>query len=318
MTTLMRGYLSNLGRHLRLNPPEEREILDELQTHIEERTQELIDAGAPPDEALTRALNHLGAFQGIANQFYEVHSRGSFYHTLLAALPHLLIALMFALHMWTRPALVVVMLLVALSISVAGWRKGRPRWTYPWLGYCLVVPIVSWGLAVGAVGYGAWAIVTQGRLPLSVPIYAASFAYVAFSLWVVIKIVSRVAQQDWLMASLAVLPVPFFAYWFFYFYGQGEAFRSDGQSLRELDSSVAVVFLILAAATAIFFRIGRRLVRVAILLITAPSIVVLAWLSYQGGPGYMAAFTFSAISLAALLSPMLFDLKDNRANADTA
>ena len=318
MTTLMRGYLSRLGRHLRLDPLEEREILDELQTHIEDRTQELVEAGASPDQALTRALNDLGALKSIANQFYEVHSRGSFYHTLLAALPHLLIALMFALHMWTTPAWVVVMLLVALSISVAGWRKGRPRWTYPWLGYCLVVPIVSWGLAMSAVGYGAWTIVTQGSLPFSVPIYAASFAYVAFSLWFVIKIVSRVAQRDWLMASLAVLPVPFLAYWFFYFYGQSEALRADGQSLMDLDNSVAAVFLILAASTAVFFRVGRRLARVAILLITAPSIIVLARLSYQSGPGYIAAFIFAAISLAALLSPMLFDLRDNSASADTS
>ena len=167
---------------------------------------------------------------------------------------------------------------------------------------------------MSAVGYGAWAIVARGELPLSVPIYIASFIYIALSLWIVIKIVSRVARRDWVMASLAILPIPFLAYWFFYFYEQEEALLSSGQTLREIDSSVAIVFLILAIATAVFFRIGRRLVRVALLMITAPSMIVLAWLSYRGGPGYMAVFTFSAISLAVLLSPMLFDIKDNHSD----
>ena len=42
--------------------------------------------------------------------------------------------------------------------------------------------------------------------------------------------------------------------------------------------------------------------------------IILAWLSYQGGPGYVMVFLFSAISLAVLLSPALFDLKDSRKN----
>ena len=312
MTLLMRGYLSDLGKQLHLVPREEQEILHEIRTHIEEKTTELVESGVSSDEALTHALNDLGASNRIAGKFYEVHSRGSWYHTVMAVLPHILLSLMFALHLWTAPGWVALMLVVALIISVFGWRKGRPRWTYPWLGYCLVIPIVSWGLAMSAVGYGAWSVVARGSLPLGVPIYFASFAYIAFSMWVVIRIVSKVARPDWVMASLAVLPVPFLAYWFFYFYNRGEFVQSTGKSLEQVDSSAAVVFLILAGATAVFFRIGRRLARVALLVITAPSMIILAWLSYQGGPGYVMVFVFSAISLAILLSPALFDLKDIR------
>ena len=312
MAALKHGYLTDLSRHLHLEPREGEEILQELRTHIEERTQELVDAGASSNEALNGALHGLGPSNSIASQFYQVHSRGSWYHTALAVLPHLLLSLMFGLHLWTSPGWVVLMLVVALIVSMFGWRMGRPRWTYPWLGYCLVVPIVSWGLAMSAVGYGAWAVITRGSLPLSIPIYLASFMYVAFSLWLVIWIVSKVARPDWVMASLAILPVPFLAYWFFYFYNGDETLSSARQPLQEVDSSAAIVFLILAVATAIFFRIGRRLVRVALLAITAPSAVVLAWLSYQGGPGHVAVFLFSAISLVLLLSPALFDLKGHR------
>ena len=314
MASTIRGYLEDLSRQLHLAPQEQSEILDELQTHVEDKTRDLIDAGESSDEAINHALLDLGASDAIANQFYEVHSRGSWYHTVLAVLPHILISLMFALHLWTSPGWIVLMLGVAMVITVIGWRMGRPRWTYPWLGYCLVIPLISWGLAMSTVGYGAWGIVTRGVLPLGNPIYIASFAYVAFSLWIVIRNVSKVVRPDWVMASLAVLPVPFLAYWFFYFYSRDDALIAAGQQLQEVDSSVAAVFLVVAAATAVFFRLGRRGVRVALLVITTPSLLVLAWLSYQGGPGWVAVFMFSAISLALLLSPALFDLTETRSS----
>ena len=313
MSAMIRGYLGQLGRQLHLGPGEEQEILEELETHIEERTKDLVIEGATSEDALSSALNDLGESESIARGFYEVHSRGSWYHTVLAVLPHVLLSAMFFLHLWTNPGWVALMLVVAIVISFIGWRKGRPRWTYPWLGYCLVVPIVSWGLAMSAVGYGAWVIVTRGSLPLGIPIYLVSFVYIAASLWMVIRFVSKVARPDWVMASLAFLPVPFLGYWFFYFYNRVDYRQAVGQPLAEVDSSAAIVFLILAAATAIFFRVGRRLVRVGLLVITAPSMVVLAWLSYQGGPSYVAVFLFSAVSLAVLLSPALFDLSGRNA-----
>ena len=312
MTSIIRGYFKDLGEQLHLEPREQAEILHELQAHVEDKTRELVDAGVSTDVAINHALNDLGASTAIASELYEVHTRGSWYHAVLAVLPHVLISLMFALHLWAAPVWIALMALVALTISVMGWRKGRPRWTYPWLGYCLVIPFISWGLAMSTVGYGAWGVVTRGVLPLGNPIYIASFIYVAFSLWLVIRFVSKVVRPDWLMASLAALPLPFLAYWFFYFYSRDDVLQATGQRLQEVDSSVAVVFLVLAAATAIFFRLGRRVVRVALLVITAPSIIVLAWFSYQGGPGYVALFMYCAVSLALLLSPALFDLKDSQ------
>ncbi len=306
------GYLSDLGKQLHLRPLDQREILHELQSHIDDRVKDLMDASASHDEALEQALRDLGDSSRIARDLYEVHSRGSWYHTLLGILPHILLSLMFALHMWTSPGWVAFILVVALVISVSGWKMGRPRWTYPWIGYVLVVPVISWGLAMSSVALGAWSVITQWSLPLGVPIYFVSFVYIAVSLWLIIRFASRVAKPDWVMASLAALPIPFLAYWFFYFYSRDNVLQSAGQSLERVDSSAAVVFLILAAATAVFFRIGRRMVRVALLVITAPSMVVLAWVSYQGGPGYVAVFVFAALSLAALLSPALLDLRNDR------
>ncbi len=310
MTRPVRGYLSELSEHLHLPPSQEGEILRELQGHLEDRAQELADSGMSIDASLNQAMREMGESRTVASSLYEVHSRRSWYHAGLAALPHVLLSLMFALHIWTAPIWVSLALGIALIISVLGWRAGRPTWTFPWLGYVLMVPLISWGLAMSAVGYGAWGIITTGSLPFGIPLYLGSLLYVGVSLWIVIRIVSRVARKDWLMASLTVLPIPFLAYWFLYFYDNDELFTPSGervgQSLQEVDSSAAIVFLILAVATAVFFRVGRRAVRVALLAITAPSIVILAWVSYQGGVGQMAGFGFAALSLIVLFAPALF------------
>ena len=309
MTNHIRGYLSELGEHLHIEQAKKGEILRELRGHLEDRAQELADTGMSTDEALGQAMREMGESRSVATGLYEVHSSRSWYHAGLAALPHILLSLMFALHIWTAPVWVSIMLGVALVISVLGWRAGSPTWTFPWLGYCLIVPLISWGLAMSAVGYGAWMIITEHTLPFGVSIYLGSLLYVAVSLWIVIRVVSRVARRDWLMASLTVLPIPFLAYWFLYFYGNDELFSMSGErvgrSLQEMDSSAAIVFLTLGVATAVFFKVGRRAVRVALLAITVPSVVVLAWLSYKGGVGQMALFGFAALSLTVLFAPAL-------------
>jgi hypothetical protein len=309
MTPILRGYLAELQRQLHLAPAEEREILRELRDHVEDRAQELADQGISTDAALRQAMRELGEARAIAGRFYEVYSKGSWMYAVFAALPHLVLALIFALHLWTKPWMVAALLGVALAISFLGWRRGRPVWTYPWVGYALVVPLISWGLAMSAIGYGAWGVITKGALPLGIPIYAVSIAYIAFSLWVFVRILSRVARRDWLMASLTVLPLPFLGYWFLYFYGRKELLEQTGVPLQEFDGSVAVVFLVVAGATVMFFRIGRRFVRAALLAITAPTLIVLAWLSREGGPGYVALFGFSALSLVIMLVPALFDAR---------
>lgn len=70
------------------------------------------------------------------------------------------------------------------------------------------------------------------------------------------------------------------------------------------------MFLVLAAATALFFRISRRVVRVGLLAITSPPpTFVLDWLSYQRGLSYMALFVASAMALVIVLAPALYDLR---------
>ena len=309
MTTLVHVYLSDLERQLHLERPERRRILYELKHHIEDSAQELIDEGINSDDAFSYAITDLGEPKSLARRFYEVHSQGSWYHTALAVLPHVLLSLLFALGWWRAPLWLSGMLIGTVLISVWGWKRGRPAWTYPWLGYSIIAPIVSWGLAMSALGYGTWGMLTKGVLPLGIPIYVGSFVYLAASLWVIVRIISRVARFDWIMASLTVLPLPFIVYWTHYFYTHNRSIPLDTQSLHGVNATAAIVFLVMAIATVLFLGIGRRVVRAGVLFVAAAATAALAWVSYLGGSGYVGLFTFSAVSFMILLSPAIFGLQ---------
>ena len=302
---MLRGYLHDVGRQLHLEPGTEDEILRELQTHIQDKAQELIDQGLAPEEAYHQAQKELGQPRGIAQAMYAVHSPASWRDTIIAVLPHLLFSFLFAFHLWTKVSLLVILLMVTALVSLKGWRNGRPNWTYPWLGYSLLAPIVSWVLALVALAYGAWSLVVRGTLPLHIPIYLASLIYIPISFWIMVGIFRNVVRRDWLLASLASFPFPFLAFWLLYFNSRGKALEPGSLSLRDADASTAIVFLVLAISTAIFYRIGRRLVRVILLIITTPPLIILAWMSYQGGPGYPLIFLYALASVLVLLTPAL-------------
>ena len=200
------------------------------------------------------------------------------------------------------------LLLVASAVmAFRGWKKGRPNWTYSWLGYSLILPAFVWVMALTSIGYGAWSLVSRGTLPLAIPVYIASLVYLPVALWVLVWVLSSIIRRDWLLASLMAWPFPFLTYWILYIKGRGDFFSPAGSTFQQVDTSTAFVFVILAVVTALFLRIGQRLLRVALVLITAPALAILAWVSYQGGPGYLAMVFFLLFSVIFLLSPALLE-----------
>ena len=66
---------------------------------------------------------------------YEAHSQGTWKQALMAALPHLLFALVFALDWWRGIGWLAIVLGLVLVTAVYGWWHGRPVWSFTWLGY---------------------------------------------------------------------------------------------------------------------------------------------------------------------------------------
>ena len=308
----LQSYLHALTRKLKLDPRTNREIALELQGHLEEKIEELQEEGLTYGEALSRAVRELGRPDLIARDMYSVHSRGSWRDILLAALPHLLLATLFALHLWTRYVLVAVLLIGVTFVTLRGWKTGRPKWTYSWLGYSMAAPALSWMLALVALGYGTWRYVTTGALPFSFPIYVLLVAYIPFSLWIMAMVVMRVVRQDWLLASLTALPFPFLTSWMLFLNWQGGLWAGDTPEVRATDTDRALVFLALAVTTGVFLKVGQRLVKIGLLTASTIVLVVFTTVAIPLSFGLVSVILITLASVTFLLSPAIIQSRLDR------
>ena len=305
MDRQLQSYLHALTRKLKLDPATNKEITLELQGHLEAKIEDLEEEGLTYDEALSQAVRELGQPDLIASGMYSVHSKGSWRDILLATLPHLLLASLFALHLWTRYVLVIVLLVGIAFVALRGWKSGRPKWTYTWLGYSMAAPAISWLMALMALGYGSWKFVTTGTLPFSFPIYLLVIAYVPFSLWIMARVVLKVVRQDWLLASLTALPFPFLTAWILFPNWQGSLWAGNATEVRETDMDRAVVFLALAVTTGVFIKMGHRVLKIGLLTVSTTLLVLFATVAIPLSFSLLSMILITLASVAFLLSPAI-------------
>ena len=299
----VKSYLRALTKKLKLEPDRSREIALELQSHLEDKIEELEEEGLAHAEALSQAIRELGQPDLVARGMYSVHSRGSWRDVLMGALPHFLLALLFALHLWTKFLLVAVLLVCVTCITLKGWKSGRPKWAYTWLGYSMAAPAISWVMALMAFGYGAWRYVATGDLPFSFPIYLLIIAYIPFSLWLMARVYTRIVRQDWLLASLTALPLPFLTSWMLFLNWRGGFWGAGTVGLRATDTDRALVFLVLALITGLFLRIGHRLVKIGLLTAATVLLVALTMAAIPLGLSLLSMILISLASVAFFFSP---------------
>ena len=75
MTTALSHYLNSIRHNLRLDPLSEREVINELETHIEDELQELKEAGLSEEEAANTCVRLLGSAKLVAHQIYKPTAR---------------------------------------------------------------------------------------------------------------------------------------------------------------------------------------------------------------------------------------------------
>ena len=311
----LRGYLHNLTKMLKLDPGTNREITLEIQGHLEEKIEELREDGLTYQEARATALRDLGRPDLISREMYSVHSIGSWRDILLATLPHLLLASLFALHLWTRYLLVAVVLVGITVVALRGWKDGKSKWAYTWLGYSMAAPALSWVMALVAIGYGTWRYVTTGNLPFSFPVYFLLIAYIPFSLWMTWKVVMRVVRHDWLLVSLTALPFPFLTAWILFLNWQGGLWSANTAKVQETDSDRALVFLALAVTTGVFLKVGHRLVKIGLLTVSTAVLVIFSIVVIPFGFGILSGILVTLASVAFLLSPAFLQSRLERREA---
>ena len=294
MVTVLSHYLDSIRDNLRLDLSTEREVISELETHIEDRIEELKDNGLSEEEAADTCVGLLGSAKLVARQMYEAHSQGSWRQALLASAPHLLFGLLFALNWWQGIGWLLVMLALVLAAAIYGWWHGKPTWLFPWLGYSLL-PVVGAGLLLLYLPKG-WS-------------WLAILVYIPLALWFIFSIVVQTIKRDWLQSSLMLFPVPIIIGWFLAVGLEGKFPEFSAQRLQDLAPWIGLSFLALAASVVVFIRLRQRWLKVAILVVTG--LLTLAMVAYhaEGSLNWPAFLILILVMLGLFLSPALVERK---------
>ena len=250
MTPELTEYIENIRYTSKLGGSDDTGIMGELETHIEDRLQELTDAGLTEEEALRTCLGQMGSPSLIARQIYEAYSQGSWKQVLMASLPHLVFGGIFALNWWHHVGWLIVLLTMVSGITIYGWCHGKPNWVFSWLSYSLL-PVLAAGLILLYLPKG-WSLIV---IPVYLPLAA----------WWLIHIVNQIVKKDWLFSSVMLLPIPIIIGWFLTISPDGKLTVASLQQATLLAPWIGLSFVALAFTIAAFIRIRQRWLRIGLL-----------------------------------------------------
>lgn len=303
------SYLDEVRTHLHLDPRTESRVISELYTHLQDKVSELQDNGVPEAQATRLALDAFGGARSIARLMYEAYSRGSWMEALISCQPHMIIAALFATHVWRQPILLVSTFAAIVLIALLGWRKGTPPWLYSWIGYAvfpfLILTFASWDPVVRTVRY-----ITFGSgTPAPLWQLALLGALCICTIWLVAATTVQIAKRDWIFVSLMLLPLPVLVIWLF------TVNRSEGYILDALrgfegkfsrwDTAMAYFCSTLGMASVLFVRIRQRVLKAGAVFAVGIVGGAAAVKSIWGLAGVFGIIALSFAFLAFLSSPFL-------------
>jgi len=294
MVTELDNYLDSVRANLRLDLSSEREVTSELETHINDRLQELRQAGLSEEEAANTCVRLLGSAKLVARQIYEAHSQGTWRQALLASMPHLLFGLLFALNWWQGIGWLSVVLILVLGTALYGWWHGKPTWLFPWMGYSLL-PVVVTGLLLLYLPKG-WS-------------WVAILLYIPLALWLLYRITVQTIKRDWLYSSLMLFPVPVILGWFLAVHLEGRFPEFSVERLQDVAPWIGLSFLTLAVTVAAFIRLRRRWLKVAVLFISGLLTLIMTACYTEGRLALPTFLVLTLVLLGIFLTPALLERK---------
>ena len=84
------------------------------------------------------------------------------------------------------------------------------------------------------------------------------------------------------------------------------------ERIQQTDTARACIFLALAVTTAVFLRVGPRLLRIGLLTAVTTILVIITALSLPVDLGFVAVGLMIIASVVFLLSPAVLEAKANR------
>jgi len=292
VTTVLSQYLDNIRDNLKLDLASEREVIGELETHIEDRLEEMRKAGLSEEEAANTCIKLLGSAKLVARKIYEAHSQGTWKQALLASMPHLLFGMLFALNWWQGIVWLIIALGLVISVTAYAKSRRRPVWFFPWLGYSLL-PVVVAGLFLLYLPKG-WS-------------WLAILVYLTLALWWVVSITVKTLRRDWLYAALMLMPIPIIIGWFLAVGQEGRLLEMDFENIHYFAPRIGLSFLALAITAVAFIRLRQRWLKI-ILLHTSGILTLTMVTIYAQGRLSLPVFSILAvIMLGLLVSPALVE-----------
>ncbi len=283
------NYLNTIRSNLRLDSTAEREIISELRAHIYDKVEELKARGLSEEEATKACLKVMGSAKLVARQLYEAHSQGSWKQTLLAATPHLLFGLLFALSWWPGMIWLLAGLTLVFGVAIYGWWQERPTWLFSWLGYSLL-PVVLAGLALFYLPPG-WK-------------WIAIILYIPLAGFLIYHVTVQTIKRDWLYSSLMLMPVPIAVAWFL---AVGYEGKLGLDYLRYFGPTIGLSFLIMAVSVGLFIRLRQRRLKIAMLLISALLTLSLVLYYAQGRLPLPAFIILIIVVLGLFITPAVLE-----------
>jgi hypothetical protein len=301
------AYLDQVRTHLHLDPLTERRVISELATHFQEKLSDLRDSGLAEEQASCVAIASFGEPKTIARLMYEAYGRGSWIDALIGCQPHLVVAALFATHLWRHPLLLSAAFLPIVVITLLAWRREAPSWLYSWMGYALLPLLIVTYFSVDPVARTISFLVGGSGEPAPFWHLAGLVGFFAFTLWLVASATVRVAKRDWIPVSLMLLPLPVLVVWIASVSQTDDFFatlmRGLEARLSQWDQAMACFCVTLAVATALFLRLRRRSLKAGAIMAVGIVGGALAVSSIQGGLDLFGLLAVAACFLLFLVCP---------------
>jgi hypothetical protein len=243
------------------------------------------------------ASDLLGSPQIIAQQIYEVYSQGSWRQTIFAILPHFLTAALFALHWWTNPIWLPIILFMVIGTVIYGWCHGKPAWLFSWLGFLLIPVVVAGVMLIYLPGDLAW---------------LATIVYVPLAVFVLIAVAKQILKIDWLFVSLMLLPVPIVIGWLMVLSTRDTFLGSE--LVYEVAWWISLSFAVIALAVATFIRVRQRWMKAGALLTCSIMVLTVVALVGVNALNFWACLLLSLLMLLHLFLPAWLEhrIRDNQ------
>ena len=308
-------YVSALSRNIRLQPARKKEIISELEDHLEDKTNELVNLGVRKETAKSLAVEQMGDPVTLARLMQDVHSVVGRKELGLAVIPHFLLIGLVALGLCDNIAAVVLTLGLVGAVTWLNWRGGNSAiWSYSWLGVSVAAPAVVLLMLVIGPGKSFQALMAGASYPVSLTLITLFGGYVAVAVWVITRVIRGRVGNDWLLVALSGLPLLGLTAWVLATQWSDPTWQPPMALLGVSGAPWILVFLSMAIVTAAYMRFGRRHARIGQFLVSTAILVTGAYamllVNYHSTAVRLAIIALIVIMLApALRKPLVSSLR---------